>query len=201
MLIRTAEPEGVWDPTLVEGKQARYQHLNDSTVATPELYKEATSRRQPPETHGSLLNGGNLRHHTFAETETMAQILCEKPMFSKARNPSNVKFSQKTGIVSRNIELNETEERAQELRTTHKMHMPPVNAIYGTTANRHPPPEKIDALHQLVSQSPRRSHAKPSQIPLPRRLTCSDLAAGSGRGGETKRPSDIELRNTPCHCH
>ena len=55
MLIRTAEPEGVWDPTLVEGKQARYQHLNDSTLATPELYKEATSRRQPPETHGSLL--------------------------------------------------------------------------------------------------------------------------------------------------
>ena len=87
MLIRTAEPEGVWDPTLVEGKQARYQHLNDSTVATPELYKEATSRRQPPETHGSLLNGGNLRHHTFAETETMAQVLCEKPMLSKARKP------------------------------------------------------------------------------------------------------------------
>ena len=96
----------------MEGKQARYQHLNDSTLATPELYKEATSRRQPPETHGSLLQGGNLRHHTFAETETMAQILCEKPMFSKARNPSNVKFSQKTGIASRNNELDETEERA-----------------------------------------------------------------------------------------
>ena len=136
----------------------------------------------------------------------MAQILCEKPMFSQARNPSNVKFSQKTGIVSRNIELNETEERAQELRTTHKMHMPLVNAISGTTANRHPPPEKIDALHQLVSQSPRRSHAKPSQIPLPRRLTCSDLAAGSGRGGETnfangQRCDDISEYGRCCYLY